>query len=422
MFHSSSFGPALFTRSLNAYWLTALVLAGCSTTDPARQSHSALKQNVPSAEESGALSVPTAKHQPAPQTNPFVGAEFFLDQRYVDNVLSTVKLAPDKKELLEKAARYPTGLWLDRIAALKALPGWLDEATAQQTKVGKPVVPVIVVYDLPNRDCSAKASSGELKAEAKGEQRYRREFIDPIAAEFAKRPDERVAVILEPDSLANMATNMDVPKCAASADLYKRSVAYAISKLSMPHVYLYVDAAHAGWLGWPANLEAISQIFGEVLDMAGGAERVRGFATNVSNYNALDGQWGWKLETSNPCPNEYCYVEKLDETLRATGITGKGYIVDTSRNGVAETRSRWGHWCNIKGAGLGARPEVAPRPLLDAYFWVKPPGDSDGVSDPSAPRFDEYCASTDSAADAPQAGHWFASYFLQLAENANPPL
>lgn len=405
-----------------ACWLSTVLVFGCSTSDPARQTQSPLKQNVPTAEASGALDVPAAEHPPAPAKNPFAGAEFFLDQRHVDNVLSTADHAPGQKELIEKAARYPTGLWLDRIAALEALPGWLDAASAQQAKSGKPVVPVIVVYDLPNRDCAAKASSGELNAEEKGEQRYREEFIDPIAAEFAKRPDQRVAVVLEPDSLPNMATNMDVPKCADSADLYKRSVAYAISKLSMPNVFIYVDAAHAGWLGWPANLEAITGIFGEVLDMAGGPERIRGFATNVSNYNALDGQWGWKLESSNPCPNEYCYVEKLDEALRTAGITGKGYLIDTSRNGVAETRTRWGHWCNIKGAGLGARPAVAPRPLLDAYFWIKPPGDSDGVSDPAAPRFDDFCASADSAARAPQAGHWFASYFVGLVENANPPL
>jgi cellulose 1,4-beta-cellobiosidase len=219
-----------------------------------------------------------------------------------------------------------------------------------------------------------------------------------------------------------MATNMDVPKCAASADLYKRSVAYAISKLSLPNVYLYLDAAHAGWLGWDSNRRAIADTFSEVLAMAGGAERIRGFATNVSNYNALDGQWGWQLESSNPCSNEYCYVQKLAESLSEAGITNKGYLIDTSRNGVAESRSKWGHWCNIQKAGLGERPRASPRPLVDAYYWIKPPGDSDGIADPAAPRYDEFCSSMDSAPDAPQAGHWFHSYFLGLVERANPPL
>ncbi len=412
-------------RSLDslASFAACSCLAACATSDPAaHQGNPPTRENTPSAETAQALAVRPASGPAAPAKNPFEGASFFLDPRHVKHVLSTIEQAPSKQSVLEQVARYPTALWLDRIEALASLPGWLSAAEEQQAKEQRPVVPVIVVYDLPNRDCSAKASGGEFLAEQQGEARYRREFIDPIAAEFAAHPELRIAVVLEPDSLANMATNMDVPKCAASADLYKRSVAYAIAKLSLPNVYLYIDAAHAGWLGWDSNRRAIAEIFDEVLTMAGGAERIRGFATNVSNYNALDGEWGWQLESSNPCPNEYCYVQKLDETLREAGITDKGYLIDTSRNGVADARTKWGHWCNVQKAGLGERPQASPRPLVDAYYWIKPPGDSDGVSDPSAPRYDEFCSSVDSAPGAPQAGQWFASYFLGLVERANPPL
>jgi cellulose 1,4-beta-cellobiosidase len=76
----------------------------------------------------------------------------------------------------------------------------------------------------------------------------------------------------------------------------------------------------------------------------------------------------------------------------------------------------------VKGAGIGERPRVKPAPLLDAYVWGKPPGESDGTSDPSAKRFDENCKSADAAPDAPEAGQWFQSYFLDLVKNANPPL
>ena len=81
-----------------------------------------------------------------------------------------------------------------------------------------------------------------------------------------------------------------------------------------------------------------------------------------------------------------------------------------------------GNWCNIAKAGLGERPKIAPRPLVDAYFWVKPPGDSDGVSDPSAERFDENCASADAIQNAPEAGYWFPEHFLMMIEAADPPL
>jgi cellulose 1,4-beta-cellobiosidase len=219
-----------------------------------------------------------------------------------------------------------------------------------------------------------------------------------------------------------MATNMSVDACKLSSNIYKHSLAYAVSRLSLPNVHLYLDAAHAGWLGWDGNRKAMATLFKEVLDMAGGPDRIRGFATNTSNYNALEGDWGRKLESSNPCPNELTYVEKFSETLATVGIENKGFIVDTSRNGVAEARSTWGSWCNVKGAGLGERPRAAPRPLVDAYYWVKPPGDSDGVADPNAPRFDEMCAGPDSTPGAPQAGQWFESYFVDLIKNSQPPL
>jgi cellulose 1,4-beta-cellobiosidase len=115
-------------------------------------------------------------------------------------------------------------------------------------------------------------------------------------------------------------------------------------------------------------------------------------------------------------------VKKLAVGLADHGVRNKGFIVDTSRNGKGQIRKVWGNWCNIKGAGLGERPRAAPEPFVDAYFWIKVPGESDGTSDPSQPRFDPDCASAESASGAPQAGTWFQSYFLDLVRNATPPL
>ena len=56
----------------------------------------------------------------------------------------------------------PTWLWLDTIAAVKNLDGWLKDARATQLATRKPVIFQLEVYNLPDRDCSAKASSGEL--------------------------------------------------------------------------------------------------------------------------------------------------------------------------------------------------------------------------------------------------------------------
>ncbi len=356
----------------------------------------------------------------APDVNPFAGAGLYVNPDYMAKVEKTAKEVPEIAPAVKKLGKVPTAMWLESLGALQHLPRWLDEAAKAEKAAGKPLVPVFLVYDLPNRDCSAKSSAGELTVENGGEQKYRSEFIDKIAEQFAARPKQKIVVILEPDSLPNIATNLEIEKCALSEKIYRNSVAYAISKLSLPNVSIYLDAAHAGWLGWDGNRAKIAQIFKEVLDQAGGPDRIRGFATNVANYTSLDGEENRKLESSNPCPNEHTFVEKLNANLEAVGIKNKGFIIDTSRNGKDGIRSKWGSWCNVKGAGLGERPKIAPRPLVDAYLWVKPPGESDGTAERGAPRFDESCVGPDSDPAAPQAGEWFQSYFVGLVKNANP--
>jgi cellulose 1,4-beta-cellobiosidase len=277
---------------------------------------------------------------------------------------------------------------------------------------------------LPDRDCSAVASNGELTSAKGGEKRYQKEFIDKIAAQFKAHSKQRIVAVVEPDSLPNIATNMSVAKCAASEAVYEHSIAYAIKTLAMPNVSLYLDAAHAGWLGWSGNRGKIAKIFSDVLTEAGGADKIRGFTSNVSNYDALkDGDLA-KLEPSDPATGELAYIELLDESLTEAGIAGKAFLIDTSRNGRVGIRTKSGSWCNIKGAGLGERPRANPAPLVDAYFWVKPPGDSDGGGEPGKPGFDKSCGpdAPDSAKGAPHAGAWFGEYFVNLAKNANPPL
>jgi cellulose 1,4-beta-cellobiosidase len=345
-----------------------------------------------------------------------------MDPDFAKKVEAAAAAAPAEAALLKKVASYSTAVWLDSISRTKEVSRYLDEAKKQEAAAGKPVVPVIILYDMPNRDCSAKASAGELSVEDNGEARYKTEFVDAIARQLRARPEQRVVLVLEPDSLANLATNMEVPKCAASAKAYKDSIAYAITTLSTPNVYIYLDAAHGGWLGWDSNRPKIAQIFKEVLTSAGGAEKIRGFALNVSNYNVLKVGPDPRNGGEGPCPDELTYVQKLSEALAAVGIKDKGYLIDTSRNGRGGIRKKQGSWCNVKGAGIGERPQAAPAPLVDAYAWLKIPGESDGTSNPSSSRFDAMCKGPDAAPDAPEAGQWFSAYFIDLAKNATPPL
>ena len=354
--------------------------------------------------------------------NPFKDVQMFRNAEYIAEVESSAKLHPEMADAIRKVEQYPTALWLDAIARVAELPGWLDQAKEQQARTGQPTLSVFVLCDLPNRDCAANASSGELAVEAGGEERYRTEFVDPIAAQFAAHPDQPIVAIVEPDSLANLTTNVAFPKCAASVDAYRHSIIYAIQRFQLPNVSIYLDAAHAGWLGWDMNREKMATIFRKLLQEAGGYHMIRGFATNVSNYTHQYNRDGAALALTNPCLNELMYVKMLANTLSDYGIKGKGFVIDTSRNGKGGIRKSWGSWCNVKGAGLGERPRAGPMRGIDAYLWIKPPGESDGVSDPTQPRFDGMCAGRDALTDAPQAGKWFDAYFADLVRNATPPL
>jgi cellulose 1,4-beta-cellobiosidase len=360
----------------------------------------------------------------APDDNPFAGARFYANPDYASEVERVASGFPSVAACLPVLEREPTAIWLSSVESAGHLSRFLDDAAAQQAaSPGSPQgLVVLVLYDLPNRDCAAASSEGELGVEHGGEARYRTEFVDRIAAQLGQHPSVRVAAIVEPDSLANLATNLDHPKCAAAADVYRRSIAYAIETLSTPNVSLYLDAAHAGWLGWDRNRAAIVRVFADVFALAGGERRVRGFATNVSNYNSLDGREGARIEPSDPCPDELSYVHALAASLGAAGIHASHFVIDTSRNGQGGSRARWGVWCNALGAGLGERPRGSPAPGVDAYYWVKPPGESDGTSDPAAPRYDAACGSRESAPDAPQAGAMFPAYLAQLASRAQPSL
>jgi cellulose 1,4-beta-cellobiosidase len=362
------------------------------------------------------------KEAKAGSGNPFKDVRFFVNPEYAASVEATAAKHPDEAAAIRKVATYPTGVWLSDIKAVENLKGWLDEAKKQQDASGVPTMSVIVVYNLPNRDCSAESSAGELKVEENGEARYRTEFIDPITAQFKAHASQPIAVILEPDSLGNMATNMALPKCQQAKAVYKNGIVYAIKSFKLPNVSVYLDAAHSGWLGWDDNRAKIAKVFKTVLNEAGGPQMIRGFALNTSNYTHLSNRDGAVLEPTNPCPNELAYAKTLAATLAMYGFKNHGFIVDTSRNGKGGIRTNWGSWCNVHGAGLGERPRVDPAPGIDAYYWVKPPGESDGSSEPSGPRFDPMCAGPDAAKGAPQAGQWFEAYFMDLVHNASPHL
>jgi len=419
--------------------------------------------------------------------NPFAGATPYVNPAWAANVVATAAQATDATVAaqLKTVSGYPTAVWLDSMARIAPTDGTmglaahLDAALTQQTGT-TPVEATFVIYDLPGRDCDALASNGELPATAAGLTSYEHSYIDPIVAILsdAKYAGVRIVTVIEPDSLPNIVTNASVAACATAGPFYEQGVQYALEKLhALTNVYTYLDSGHSGWLGWPTNSGPAAQEFAKVAQAtSAGVASVDGFITDTANYTPLTEPNMTATESIGGQPVDsatfYQYNPDLDEADFAADMYGKliaagfpssvGMLIDTSRNGwggaarpaAASTstdlntfvnasrvdqRGHRGLWCNVAGAGLGSPPQASPpghaASHLDAYVWVKPPGESDGTSaavvnsqgkksDPMCdPTFmTSYGVLTGALPSSPTAGQWFAAQMLQLVQNAYPAL
>jgi len=349
--------------------------------------------------------------------NPYTGASVFLNPEYAAEVKAAAALITDSTVSAKalKVANIPTFWWIDVVAKVPKLGDYLAAAAASNQ------ILQIVVYDLPDRDCAALASNGEFSIANNGLANYKN-YIDLIAAQIAKYPTVKVVAVIEPDSLANLVTNLSVAKCSGAQAAYKEGVTYALTKLGALGVYMYMDAGHAGWLGWPANLQPAATLFAQMYTAAGKPKTLRGLATNVANYNSLSAASPDPITQGNSNYDEIHYINALAPLLSSAGFPAT-FLVDQGRSGVQNIRSQWGDWCNVKGAGFGTHPTTSTgSSLIDSIVWVKPGGECDGTSNTSAVRYDAHCGLSDAAQPAPEAGTWFQDYFVTLVKNAAPAL
>lgn len=217
----------------------------------------------------------------------------------------------------------------------------------------------IVAYNIPHRDCGSYSAGG-----AKDAATYKT-WINDIAAGIGNR---EAIVVLEPDALAQM-------DCLNGNDQTERLnlISSAVSTFkSQTKAYVYVDAGTSAWIG--ANDMASR------LNRAGIAN-ARGFSLNVSNFqtNASSISYGNTVSSQ---------------------VSGKPYVIDTSRNGQGPTSDN--QWCNPPGRGLGKKPTTSTGVAnVDAFLWIKRAGESDGTCN-----------------GGPAAGQWFESYAQMLIQNA----
>jgi endoglucanase len=298
-------------------------------------------------------------------------------------------------------------------------------------------VPILVAYNVPGRDCSQYSAGGAPTGDA-----YKA-WIDGFVSGL---DSAKVVVILEPDGLALLPTDCGQP------DTYDRValINYATHALLRdPNASVYLDAGHSAW-------HSVGDMAARLA--AAGVMDVNGFFLNVSNYRFTDyenhfGTWiskciafandpeegGWRLGHYDWCASQYYspfgpvdpndittwhYSDDWYDANMGTAVPTAHFVVDTSRNG----QGPWvpvnppgdpQDWCNPPGRGLGYQTTAnTGQPLVDAYLWVKIPGESDGgcyrwtsgPQDPVRNMID------------PAAGQWFSEMALELVHNANPPL
>jgi endoglucanase len=378
---------------------------------------------------------------------------------------------------IEQIADLTSGgdvVYADLIRAMIDTPQsvWFTQGTPKQTQqsvknnvkraAGKGTVPVLVAYNIPFRDCAQFSAGGATTVEEYTV------WIDGFAAGIG---DEEAVVILEPDGLGIIPwyTNIDGgldwcqpaeadPETAAAERFFMMN--YAVDALqAKPNVKVYLDATHSGWL----NVGDASQRL-----FRAGVERADGFYLNVSNYQFTANQIKYGTWISSclamgnyaGCPNQYWNGgpptgwqgtamdnfqewrnepysgDPADLLWNTVGIDDRykdanpttHFVIDTSRNGVGPwDPSGLGYpdpqdWCNPPDRGLGLTPTAdTGEDLVDAYLWVKIPGESDGECTrglgPAGETIDPVWDLID-----PPAGEWFPEMTLDLVHNANPSL
>lgn len=304
----------------------------------------------------GAVSAPihtadTPTVRLASDANPLAGMPFYVNPQ--SKGMRAAQGNPDP--LLAAVVNTPTAYWMDHISTPAVDAKYIATAQAAGT------MPILALYGIPNRDCGSYAAGGF------GSAGSYRAWIDGVAAAIGTGP---AAVILEPDALAMI-------DCLSPGQQQERLelIGYAVDTLTRnPATAVYVDAGHSRWVAADVMAGRLNQV---------GVQKARGFSLNTANFFTTEESMGYGQAIS--------------------GMTnGAHYVIDTSRNGAGPVEGDDLYWCNPSGRALGVAPTTATgNPTVDAFLWVKRPGESDG-----------------SCRGAPSAGTFVSQYAIDLARNA----
>ncbi|WP_405010221.1 glycoside hydrolase family 6 protein [Kitasatospora sp. NBC_01539] len=367
----------------------------------------------------------TASAAPAqgPGRAPAPGASFYvdLDSKAAHQAVTDLKAGDYTNALaMAKMASYPVAQWFNGTATPQETTSAMADLQSRAARQHQ--VPVAVAYNVPGRDCSQYSAGG-----ASNSSEYAA-WIDGLAKGIGNR---QTVVVLEPDGLALSPTF-----CGGTAQQQADRLAEingAVDRLArQPRAAVYLDAGHSGW----QNTGTMAKIL-----VDGGVNRAQGFFLNVSNYQkdadlvrygTQVAKCSWYL-TNTPgavaddCANQYWPQADADAWYSAhvpADAALPHFVVDTSRNGQGPwtptaTYPDAQTWCNPPARGLGTRPTADTRtPLLDAFLWIKVPGESDGsCTRGTTGGIDPEYGSAD-----PAAGAWWPAQAHGLAAAASPAL
>jgi endoglucanase len=242
----------------------------------------------------------------------------------------------------DRIASVPQGQWFTTTNT-GTVRAEVDSLVTAAAEAGG--IPILVVYNMPNRDCGSASGGGATSHSA-----YR-QWIDELAAGLEGRS---AAVVVEPDVLALMTNCQSAQEQART----RESMAYAgrALKAASPRAKVYFDAAHSRWHP-PAEMASR-------LVAAGIADSADGISANVSNYNRT--------------ADEVAYAKAV---LDAIGSPGLRAVIDTSRNGNGPAG---GQWCDPSGRAIGTpTTDRTGDERIAAFLWVKLPGEADGCAGPA---------------------------------------
>ncbi|MFJ6749771.1 glycoside hydrolase family 6 protein [Streptomyces sp. NPDC091266] len=263
--------------------------------------------------------------------------------------------------LVQRIAAQPVAEWIGIDDPEGEAHGFTEAAAKADREA------LLVLYNIPHRDCGSYSRGGASDGNA-----YRA-WLDGVLTGIGDRP---TTVILEPDALPHIED-----KCTPQQFHEERYalLTEAVGKLKgLAHTKVYLDAGNPHWIKDPGRMV-------EPLKRAGIAQ-ADGFALNISNYQTTQ--------------ENTTYGKKLSAM-----VGGKHFVIDTSRNGngPAPGGDDPENWCNPRGRALGTAPTIRTGdPQVDAYLWIKRPGESDGT-----------------CKGGPKAGAWWPTYARELARNAD---